>query len=82
MFVEGFGGGLPVEGFAGPAVECCGDGVQVASGVSAEVGTFGEVLAEETVGVLVSSTEPRPVQPLAMVTESKLGVANWPEGHG
>ena len=58
MFVEGLGGGLPVEGFLGSTVECCGDSVQVASGVSAEVGAFGEVLAEETVGVLVGSTLP------------------------
>ena len=58
MFVEGLGGGLPIEGFAGSTVECCGDGVQVASGVSAEVGAFEEVLAEETVGVLVGATLP------------------------
>ena len=58
MFVEGFGGGLPVEGFAGSTVECCGDSVQVVPGVSAEIGAFGEVLAEETVGVLVGATLP------------------------
>ena len=28
MFVEGLGGGLPIEGFAGSTVECCGDSVQ------------------------------------------------------
>ena len=58
MFVEGFGGGLPIEGFAGSTVQCCGDSVQVASGVSAEIGAFGEVLSEETVGVLVGATLP------------------------
>ena len=58
MFVEGLGGGLPVEGFAGSTVECCGDGVEVVPGVSVEVGAVGEVLAEETVGVLVGSALP------------------------
>ena len=58
MFVEGLGGGLPVEGFAGSTVECCGDSVQVVLCVSAEIGAFGEVLAEETVGVLVGATLP------------------------
>ena len=58
MFVEGLRGGLPVEGFAGSTVESCGDGVRVVSRVSAEVGAFGEVLTEETVGVLVGSTLP------------------------
>ena len=58
MFVEGFGGGLPAEGFAGSTVQSRGDGGQVVPGVSAEVGAFGEVLAEETVGVLVGPTLP------------------------
>ena len=58
MFVECFGGGLPAEGFTGSTVQSCGDSVQVASGVSAEVGAFGEVLSEETVGVLVGTTLP------------------------
>ena len=30
MFVEGLGGGLPAEGFAGSTVQSCGDSVQVA----------------------------------------------------
>ena len=50
MFVECFGGGLPAEGFTGSTVQSCGDSVQVVPGVSAEVGAFGEVLAEEAVG--------------------------------
>ena len=58
MFVEGFGGGLPAEGFAGSTVQSRGDSVQVVPGVSAEVGAFGEVLTEETVGVLVGPTLP------------------------
>ena len=58
MFVEGLGGGLVAEGFVGSAVECCGDSVQVVACVSVEVGAVGEVLAEETVGVLVGSALP------------------------
>ena len=58
MLVEGFGGGLPVEGLSGPAVECCGDRVEVASGVSGEVCAFGEVLAQQAVGVLVGAALP------------------------
>ena len=58
MFVEGLGGGFPAEGFAGSAVECCGDGVQVGGCVSGEVGAVGEILAEQAVGVLVGSALP------------------------
>ena len=58
MFVEGLGGGLPIEGFAGAVVQGRGDGVQVVLCVSAEVGAFGEILTEETVGVLVGATLP------------------------
>jgi hypothetical protein len=43
--VEGLGGGLPVEGLAGSAVEGSGDGGEVAEAVLAEVGALGEVLA-------------------------------------
>ena len=50
MFGEGLGGGSPAEGFPGSTVQSCSYGVEVVSGVSAEVGAFGEVLAEETVG--------------------------------
>ena len=52
------GWGLPVEGLSGPAVECCGDRVEVASGVSGEVCAFGEVLAQQAVGVLVGAALP------------------------
>jgi hypothetical protein len=49
VIVEGFGGCLPAEGFAGAAVEGGGDGVEVAAGVLGQVGAFGEVLAEQAV---------------------------------
>lgn len=48
--VEGFGGGVPAEGFAGSAVELGGDGGEVFGGVDGEVGAFGEVLAQEWSG--------------------------------
>ena len=56
--VEGLGGGLPVEGFAGSGVERVSDGVEVVARVSGEVGAFGEVLAKEPVGVLVGASLP------------------------
>jgi hypothetical protein len=62
VFVEGFGGGLPAEGLAGSAVECGGDGVEVLTRVSREVGAFGEVLAQQAVGVLVGTALPGAVR--------------------
>ena len=41
------------------AVECSRDSSKVASTVPIEVSTFGEVLAQQTVGVLVRTTLPR-----------------------
>ena len=58
MLVEGLRGGLVAEGFAGSAVECCGDSVEVVPCVSVEVGAVGEVLAEEAVGVVVGAALP------------------------
>lgn len=49
MIIEGFGGCLPAEGLAGPAVEGDGDrfdGVRVPAG---EVGAFREVLPQQPV---------------------------------
>ena len=53
MFVWGFGGSLPSEGLAGPAVERGRDGLDLLGAPSAKVGALREVLAQETVGVLV-----------------------------
>jgi hypothetical protein len=55
---EAFGGGVPAEGFAWSAVEFGGDGGEVFAGVAGEVGAFGEVLAEQAVGVFVGSALP------------------------
>jgi hypothetical protein len=45
MLAEGFGGSLPPQRFAGATVERGDDGVQLVLGVSAQVGSLGEVLA-------------------------------------
>ena len=58
MFVEGFGGCAPAEGFARPCVEGVGDGLEVLLGPAGQVGAFGEVLAQQPVGVLVGASLP------------------------
>ena len=62
MFVESFGGGLPVEGLAGSTVQGGGDGGEIVDGVSAEVGALWEVLAQQAVGVLVGAALPGAVR--------------------
>src|SRR5215469_6096436 len=57
-FSEAFGGGVPAEGFAGAAVEFGGDGGEVGGRVDGEVGAFGEVLAQQPVGVFVRPALP------------------------
>jgi len=51
-------GGEPAECLAGSLVELGGDGGEVVGVVDGQVGAFGEVLAEQAVGVLVGSTLP------------------------
>ena len=58
QLVEPLGWSLPVEGFAGSEVELVGDEVDVFAGVDGQVGAFGEVLAEQPVGVLVAAALP------------------------
>src|SRR3984885_2023508 len=58
VFVERLGRCSPAEGLAGPAVQCGGDGCEVAGAVSGEVGALREVLAQQTVGVLVGAALP------------------------
>ena len=48
-----FCGGLVVEPFSGSIVEFLGDGIQVKLSECGEVGTFGEVLSDESVEVFV-----------------------------
>ena len=55
---EGLGGAAPAEGFAGAVVEFEGDGIEVLTGVAGQAGAFGEVLAEQAVGVLVAAALP------------------------
>ena len=59
MLVECFGGCAPVECLAWSAVERRSDRLELLRGVSGEVGAFGEVLAEQAVGVLVCASLPR-----------------------
>src|ERR1700727_2376103 len=53
-FSEALGWGFPVECFAWPVVEFGGDFFEAGGGVAGQVGAFGEVLAEQAVGVLVA----------------------------
>src|SRR5215475_544838 len=53
-----FGWSLPVEGHPGAAVELDGDLVEFVLGVAGQAGAFGEVLAEQPVGVLVGAALP------------------------
>ena len=49
----------PLEGLSRSVVEAVGDVVEVGFAVDAEVGAFGHVLAEESVGVFVGASLPR-----------------------
>jgi hypothetical protein len=57
-FVEDFGRFLPVECLSWTVVEFVGDGVEFGLCVVRQVGSFGEVLAQEPVGVLVATPLP------------------------
>lgn len=62
MVPKSFGGCLPAENFPRSGVERCGNGVELGPGPSREVGAFGKVLAEDSVGVLVGATLPGTVR--------------------
>lgn len=62
MFVEGFGGCLPTEGLAGPAVECESNSRVFVGIPSRQVGALREVLAKESVRVLVGAPLPGAVR--------------------
>ena len=59
VFVQRLGGGLPVQGLAGPGVQLISDVLQVLPAVHRQVGALGEVLAQQPVGVLVGAALPR-----------------------
>ena len=61
MMIKGLRGSLPSERLPRSAVERSGHGLEIADAVSAEVGAFGEVLAEQAIGVLVRAALPRAV---------------------
>ncbi|NLH67652.1 MAG: hypothetical protein GX471_16015 [Candidatus Microthrix parvicella] len=58
MFVEGFGGGLPAEDLAGSVVEGVLDCEEFFKTPTGKVSSPGEVLAEQSVGVLVGGALP------------------------
>src|SRR5215211_1118072 len=58
VLVKDLGRGAPSERLARPAVECVGDGGQIAGAVAGEIGALGEVLPEQPVGVLVGAALP------------------------
>jgi hypothetical protein len=59
MIVEGFGGCLPAECLAGARVESGSDRGEVLGTPAGKVGAFREVLAQQSIGVLVRATLPR-----------------------
>jgi hypothetical protein len=60
MLIEGFSGCLPIKGLAGPAVEHVGNCVDLVSVPAREVSTLGEVLTQESVGVLIAADDGSP----------------------
>jgi hypothetical protein len=62
MLVQGFGGCLPAEGFAGPVVESESNGLEFVGLPSRQVRALGEVLAQQPVGVLVGAPLPGAVR--------------------
>ena len=62
MLVEGFGGGTPAQRLPGTGVEGEGDRVKVLAAVAVQVGAFREVLAQQSVGVLVGAALPGTVR--------------------
>ena len=70
MLPQRFAGGLPLEGLSGPSVEGCSYGSELVRPVSAQVGSFGEVLTQEAIVVLVRPALPRAVR----ITEVDLHV--------
>ena len=56
-FVECLGGGVVVEGGSGAVAQFVGDGVEVGL-VAGDGGSFGQVAADEPVGVFVGSSLP------------------------
>src|SRR5579872_7155293 len=59
MLVEGFGRCLPSERLSGPTVEHGRNGVDLLGSPTRDVGALGEVLAKQSVGVLVAAALPR-----------------------
>lgn len=54
--------GVPVEGFAWPAVEAVGDGVEVILRVDGQIRALGQVLAQQSVGIFAGAALPGAVR--------------------
>jgi hypothetical protein len=52
-------GGVLPEDTAGPVIQSVLDGLKVVEGVQPEVGALGEVLAKQSVSVLIGAAQPR-----------------------
>jgi hypothetical protein len=57
MLVECFNERSPLEWFSRSGVECVGHRLGIFGTVSAEIGALGEVLTQESVGVLVAARQ-------------------------
>ena len=57
-----FGRTLPVEALVRASVELPGDGIEIGLGESRQVGALGEILPQQSVGVLVDTPLPRAVR--------------------
>src|SRR5215467_12020585 len=55
---EGFAWGVVAQALAGPVVEFGGDGLELGGGPGGQVGAFGQVFAEQAVGVFVAAALP------------------------
>ncbi len=58
---QDFDGRAPAQGLARPVVELPGEVIELALGVPAQVGALGQVLSNQTVGVLADAPLPRAV---------------------
>jgi hypothetical protein len=62
MLVQGVGGSSPAEDFSWPCVECVHDRLELLGTPARHVGPLREVLAQQSVGVLVCAALPRTVR--------------------
>jgi hypothetical protein len=54
-----FGGAFPVECFSRPRIHLPSNGIELALGEARKIGSLGEILSKQSVGVLVDAPLPR-----------------------